>query len=427
MSNKRVDRLEVGAEFPKAPNDEVVWIDTEENTINRYNESNDSWVSVGGSDGNADTANFDFDYESIGSFEQSRMTVSNNEMLIRTTIDEEGSNASLVLRSASDLNIQSTGTMRLMPNENPFTTDQYIVIDPTAPNHIHIRAGGDIDESNADLIIGGERNNVVVSDYERSLVISTRPSSVSNTYTNLSASVGAFITDMSANIQLGDKFENASDYRDVESVTLNSPSEGLMTVTVVGISFYPGNNYTFISEPTYDNSWEFGSDGYLTGPAMGGLFVSGILNGDNDLWIASGSNVVISSGEGMGVFLENQDDPDNQVATIGDIPSGIITNYMNFLYHNGSAMSQIVLNSGLQITATPGYDASIVYSSDTSDLIIRSQTAQGIKKPVYLFEEATDNQIATLGDLPTGATGSFTTATHSVTVTNGIITDITAL
>jgi hypothetical protein len=129
----------------------------------------------------------------------------------------------------------------------------------------------------------------------------------------------------------------------------------------------------------------------------------------------------------MGVFLENQDDPDNQVATIGDIPSGIITNYMNFLYHNGSAMSQIVLNSGLQITATPGYDASIVYSSDTSDLIIRSQTAQGIKKPVYLFEEATDNQIATLGDLPTGATGSFTTATHSVTVTNGIITDITAL
>jgi hypothetical protein len=38
-----------------------------------------------------------------------------------------------------------------------------------------------------------------------------------------------------------------------------------------------------------------------------------------------------------------------------------------------------------------------------------------------------DNQVATLGDLPTGASGSFTTATHSITVTNGIITAITAL
>jgi len=51
MSNKRVDRLEVGVESPTSPNDEVVWIDADNNTINRYNELSDSWVSVSGSGG----------------------------------------------------------------------------------------------------------------------------------------------------------------------------------------------------------------------------------------------------------------------------------------------------------------------------------------------------------------------------------------
>jgi hypothetical protein len=51
MSNKRVDRLEVGADAPHSPNDEVVWIDVETNNINRYDESTDEWISVGGGEG----------------------------------------------------------------------------------------------------------------------------------------------------------------------------------------------------------------------------------------------------------------------------------------------------------------------------------------------------------------------------------------
>ena len=42
--------------------------------------------------------------------------------------------------------------------------DRYIVIDPTTPNHIHIRPGGAIDASSADLIIGGEETSVTISD-----------------------------------------------------------------------------------------------------------------------------------------------------------------------------------------------------------------------------------------------------------------------
>jgi hypothetical protein len=207
--NKKIDRLESGTATPKSPNDEVIWVDTNNNSIKRYNETNDSWVSVGGAGGAANTGDITFD----------------------------------------GIQIIGDGTIELVPDSS-LNSDQYLIIDPTAPDHIHIRAGGAIDASTADIIIGGENTNLLVSD--------------------------------------------SGEYVDVRT-TFGSGSA------------------------SYTNLWRFDSSGYLTGPAMGGLFVSGILNGDNDLWLSSGSNVVISSGEGMGVFLENQDDPDNQVATLGDI------------------------------------------------------------------------------------------------------------
>ena len=51
MSNKRVDRLEVGVNAPKSPNDEVVWIDSDANSISRYDESTNEWIGVGGGEG----------------------------------------------------------------------------------------------------------------------------------------------------------------------------------------------------------------------------------------------------------------------------------------------------------------------------------------------------------------------------------------
>ena len=209
--NKKIDRLESGTITPKSPNDETIWVDTNNNSIKRYNETNDSWVSVGGAGGAANTGDITF----VGS------------------------------------TIIGNGTIDLVP-DNTLTNDSYLIITPTDTNHIHIRAGGPSDNSDATLILGGERNKVSVSDTDRSVVISTA-----------------------------------------------APDE-----------------------LNYDNFWEFESNGYLTGPAMGGLFVSGILNGDNNLWLSSGSNVVISSGDGMGVFLEDESIANNQIATIGDLPSG---------------------------------------------------------------------------------------------------------
>jgi hypothetical protein len=56
-------------------------------------------------------------------------------------------------------------TMRLVPDQNLESVDQYIILDPTGgvPGHIHIRAGGTQDNSGAHLYLGGEHSHVKIS------------------------------------------------------------------------------------------------------------------------------------------------------------------------------------------------------------------------------------------------------------------------
>jgi hypothetical protein len=61
----------------------------------------------------------------------------------------------------------TNNTIHLIPSTNyGGNNHQFIVIDPTAPNHIHVRAGGTIDNSDAELFLGGENTGVQVSDSE---------------------------------------------------------------------------------------------------------------------------------------------------------------------------------------------------------------------------------------------------------------------
>jgi hypothetical protein len=70
-------------------------------------------------------------------------------------------------------------TIKLIPDaelyraDNNYDNDQYLIIDPTGPDHIHVRAGGTIDNSSADLYLGGELTNVLVSDSDPSVTINT--------------------------------------------------------------------------------------------------------------------------------------------------------------------------------------------------------------------------------------------------------------
>jgi hypothetical protein len=78
-------------------------------------------------------------------------------------------------------------TIKLVPDEvlRRNGSDQYLVIDPTGgePNHIHIRAGGTIDSSSTDLFLGGEKNNVRVSDINDRVTISTDAGEGTRTWT----------------------------------------------------------------------------------------------------------------------------------------------------------------------------------------------------------------------------------------------------
>ena len=214
------------------------------------------------------------------------------------------------------------GTIELVPDLDLYANDQYLIVDPTDPNHIHIRGGGTQDESNSKLIFGGERNNVYISDSERMVTINVRPSTVSNPYTNTNVSNGIdFIASDASDISV-DYVVNVggTDYI-VDSVTDDTPSPGLITVTASGAVFTAGQQYTFVFEPTYNYQWVFEEDGVLSGPAMGSVAVNGIYNNFvDDLYIGSSEAVVISSNNGQ--FLEDPDIADNQIATIGDLPTG---------------------------------------------------------------------------------------------------------
>jgi hypothetical protein len=71
-------------------------------------------------------------------------------------------------------------TIKLIPDaaldfDSERTNDQYIIIEPTGgePGHVHIRSGGTMDQSSADLFLGGELNHVKVSDTNDTVIIST--------------------------------------------------------------------------------------------------------------------------------------------------------------------------------------------------------------------------------------------------------------
>lgn len=53
-------------------------------------------------------------------------------------------------------------TLSLIPDNSLTGSDQYLIVDPTAPGHIHIRAGGTQDNSAATIILGGENSNFSV-------------------------------------------------------------------------------------------------------------------------------------------------------------------------------------------------------------------------------------------------------------------------
>jgi hypothetical protein len=213
-------------------------------------------------------------------------------------------------------------TIHLIPNDVDNETEQRIIIDPTAPNHIHIRAGGVQDYSSADLILGGERAGVRVSDTDGTTVIQSKQEDYVWTYQNVGQGDQIYVVATAmAEPDINDFMIMDGVKYVITSVTRDEPNGITSYETTPSVVFAAYGSYTF----TRDNGthfWNFNKTGYLNGPTeTGHLRVTGIINDDGNLEVQADQNLILSSGESNGEYLRDSSDIANQIATLGDIMS----------------------------------------------------------------------------------------------------------
>lgn len=114
------------------------------------NQSNNNGIVIQTDDGNKN-----WYFEVDGSFE-----LPSGGKIVGQTTDYSGHMAWVGESSGDGLGYS---TLKLVPSNNLESSDQYIILDPTAPGHIHIRAGGTQDNSDANLYLGGENSYVKIS------------------------------------------------------------------------------------------------------------------------------------------------------------------------------------------------------------------------------------------------------------------------
>jgi hypothetical protein len=122
-------------------------------------------------------------------------------------------------------------TIEIVPDANRYSADQYLIVDPTQPNHIHIRAGGTQDASNAELIIGGEKANVKVVDYGHNVSVSTYNSDSDSYYGWTFGNDGTLYGPAEGAVQMSGVYSTGE---------MNIVSEGNMTIASNGgnMNFY---------------------------------------------------------------------------------------------------------------------------------------------------------------------------------------------
>jgi len=179
----RIDGIQIGAVPLTANGNAIVTggpIDLSNSTI--------SWTSITSKPtfyGNADVAEYLANFDGTINFTASPATINAGEItaanisstngffwnngvsildgisgVVSGNISVSNSAINFVANSSGDGNGYST--IHLIPDTTT-TSDQLIIIDPTAPGHIHIRAGGTQDSSSAQLFLGGENSHFMVS------------------------------------------------------------------------------------------------------------------------------------------------------------------------------------------------------------------------------------------------------------------------
>jgi hypothetical protein len=439
--NKRVDRLESGPNNPKSPNDEVIWVDTENNSIKRYNESNSSWVSVGGSGGNANIADFVFDYNEDEGYVSS-MTIANHDMVIETTRDD-GQDADISITSADDIWI-------------------------TAGDEIEIDAGDTIDiRSDTDhvRIVSDRTINNNEWTFETNGGLRFPDSTVQTTAYTGGASV-SFTVPTAFKDSDGDDFITFT-RTSTGTARIGTPQDDLSLrsardITLIAGDDGPGNVYIGWGDATItpDASNRVATIGDIQSASSGSITFDGVeirgagtasgdglgagtmelvpdssLNSDqyliidptgpNHIHIRAGGNQddstadLIFGGERNKVLVSDTE----RLVLVSTRPPGEEASENQWVFGSDGLLTGPAPDSLIKVNGLYGKDTDPLLLLAPDTVVISGDGGEFLDDPTVA-----DNQIATIGDLPTGATGTFETPDSKlVTVTNGIITAIDPL
>ncbi len=168
---------------------------------------------------------------------------------------------------------QGLNTIKLIPNYDS-GTDQYIIIDPTTPNHVHIRAGGTIDASNAELILGGENTHVKVTDSGSTVVINANDISINSQASPSSLNINTYsgaVVNSARTAPYSEENKVVATLGDIEA-PLASPTAWVPSLTGTGFAqssnpatgnYYKIGNMVFVSlYIPFTNVTNFGTGQY---------------------------------------------------------------------------------------------------------------------------------------------------------------------
>ena len=290
-------------------------------------------------------------------------------------------------------------TIKLIPdaslhyNDGSFGNDQYLVVDPTGPNHIHIRAGGTIDNSSADLYIGGEQTHVRVSDGSENVVITTSDTSGESPLTN------EWVFSPDGTTYLPHNTASPLSY-------LNSP----INDETIKLSLGGGDGVQIVADEFSGSEkiWSFDKDGGLTFPGdQVALFVDGMA-GPTDFNISipepiTGSAVfrfTTEGGDGELIFPDGTHNNGGTVATAPDNDIVLQTGYRPTIVATageGSGLGQIIVditeNDDITVVDS-GWEVNINTDEDPIWSAVATATNNGdtytIEVSGFTFNESTD-------------------------------------
>lgn len=231
-------------------------------------------------------------------------------------------------------------SIKLVPDEELRRngSQQYIIVEPTGgePGHVHIRAGGTIDQSTADLFLGGELNNVRISDLGNYVKISTDTGveGITNNWTFDTTGILTF-----PNNALVDVADSNIEFREMNNFNVEA-----------------GEAVNIVTDASGDaHSWQFGDNGNLTFPDS--TVQTTAWDPDNIDWAGIVGPTIQTNGLPVGTRF-TQPAPASSVGQAGDTAGTVAFDdgYIYYCIENFGGTTYEVVHAIADGTSTNGVD-----------------------------------------------------------------------